>query len=146
MEPTGAAQAAITSPGAANYLDDPDSNIFSALRVRLLDTYGGPDVSGSIFLYALVLVVEHVALLALRVWMIAVRQRMRRRCKGKGTDNGECNGLHFFLHCEPSVRLFDVNFDLHFACTPEGKDERKVLVDIEGFSESQQEKVRSIWI
>ena len=78
--------------------------------------------------------------------LIAMRSRMRRRCEGEGADDGEHYGLHVFLHCEPSVRLFDVNFDLHFACTPEGKDERKVLVDIEGFSESQQEKVRSIWI
>src|SRR5215472_10586091 len=75
-----------------------------------------------------------------------MRPRMRGRCEGEGADDGELYGLHVFHHCELSVRLFDVNFDLHFACTLEGKDEREVLVAIEGFSESQQENVRSIWI
>src|SRR5215470_4861537 len=90
-------------------------------------------------------IVEDVSLLAFWVWLIAVRPRMRRRCEGEGADDGEYYGLHVFLHCEPSVRLFDVNFDFHFACALEGKDEREVLVAIEGFSESQQENVRPIW-
>ena len=81
-------------------------------------------------------IVEDVTLLAFFVWLIAMRPRMRRRCEGEGADDGEHYGLDVFLHCEPSVQLFDVNFDLHLTCPLEGKDDREVLIAIEGFSES----------
>src|SRR5262249_20186102 len=93
-----------------------------------------------------VLIVENITLLAFRMWLIAVRPGMRRKCEGECADDGECYGLHVFLHYELSVRLFDVNFYFHLACSLGGKDDRELPVDIELLGRTQQENVRPICV